>query len=67
MRQTDRMSICKAAEEERAAALEDLAEATDRVAVQLHRGEQPSNAALAREEAALLRLQNARALLVLNV
>ena len=67
MRQTDRMSIRIVAIDEQTAALEDLAEATRSVAVRLGHGEEPSNAELDREEAAVLRLQNARALLALGI
>ena len=62
MQQSDRTSIAWVASKEQAAAVEELSAATQRVAMRLRRGEEPSSAELAHEEAALLRLQNVRAL-----
>jgi hypothetical protein len=67
MQKIDRMSIRIVAADEQTAALEDLAEATQGVAMRLSHGEKPTDAELDREEAALLRLQNARALLALGI
>jgi hypothetical protein len=62
MEHMDRTFIARVAMQEQAAASAALSAAIQRVASRLRRGEKPSNLELAREESALLRLQNARAL-----
>jgi hypothetical protein len=62
MEQMDRTFIARVAMKEQAAASAALSAAMQRVAYRLRRGEKPSTLDLAREESALLRLQNARAL-----